>query len=103
LNKIEESRTNFKGALEIYDFPQLNYNIGLSNYKLDNIDDAIFYFEKVIEVDKYFFYAHYNLIKIYLQKNNVNDAYIIFKSFNDVFFFLFLIFSQLKEKRKMKG
>ena len=84
LNRYQESRTYFRQALEIYDFPQLNYNIGLCNYKLDNIDDARFYFEKVIEVDKYFFYAHYNLIKIYLMKNNINDAYIIYKSFSDV-------------------
>ena len=44
--------------------------------------------------NKNFFFAYYNLIKIYLKKNNINDAFLIYRDFSD-------IIKKEKEKEKL--
>lgn len=81
--ECEEALACFNEALKIYDYYQLNYNIALCYIKLDQLDNAAFYLEKVTKKNKSFIFAYYNLIRIYLKKNNINDAYMIYKEFSD--------------------
>lgn len=63
---------------------QLIYNIALCYMKLNNLENAVFYLESVTKKNKNFFFAYYNLIKIYLKKNNINDAFLIYRDFSDI-------------------
>ncbi len=81
--EIEEALSCFNEAIKIYDYYQINYNIALCYIKLDQLDTAVFYLEKVTKKNKNFIFAYYNLIRIYLKKNNINDAYLIYKEFSD--------------------
>lgn len=83
LGQCEESLAYFFEALKIYDYYQINYNIALCYIKLDQLDNAVFYLEKVVNKNKNFIFAYYNLIKIYLKVDRPNDAYMIYKTFND--------------------
>jgi tetratricopeptide (TPR) repeat protein len=84
LSNYELALSSFFDAIKINNYFQLNYNIALCYIKLENYENAVFYLEKVTKANKSFFFAYYNLIKIYLKKNNVNDAYLIYRDFSDL-------------------
>ena len=44
----------------------------------------MFYLEAVTKKNRNFFFAYYNLIKIYLKKNNINDAFLIYRDFSEI-------------------
>ena len=84
----------FKEAHKIHQHYQLNYNIALCYYQTGKLEEAVLYLEAVIKKNKHFYFAYYNLIKIYLKKNNVNDAFLIYRDFSDII---------KKEKEKEKN
>jgi tetratricopeptide (TPR) repeat protein len=94
LKSYQEALNNFLEAHKIYQHYQLNYNIALCYIKLGNLENAVFYLEDVTKKNKHFFFAYYNLIKIYLKKNNINDAFLIYRDFSD-------IIKKEKEKEKL--
>ena len=71
LKNYQEALNNFVEAHKIHQHYQLNYNIALCYIKLGNLENAVFYLEAVTKKNKNFFFAYYNLIKIYLKKNNI--------------------------------
>lgn len=52
---------------------------------MNNLENAVYYLDLVTKTNRYFFFAYYNLVKIYLRKNNINEAYLIYRDFIDVF------------------
>jgi tetratricopeptide (TPR) repeat protein len=94
LKNYQEALNSFLEAHKIYQHYQLNYNIALCYIKLGNLENAVFYLEDVTKKNKHFFFAYYNLIKIYLKKNNINDAFLIYRDFSD-------IIKKDKEKEKL--
>ena len=94
LKNYQEALNNFVEAHKIHQHYQLNYNIALCYIKLGNLENAVFYLEAVTKKNKNFFFAYYNLIKIYLKKNNINDAFLIYRDFSD-------IIKKEKEKEKL--
>lgn len=74
----------FFEASKYYQYYQLNYNIALCYIKTEQWENAVFYLEACTKKEKNFFFAYYNLIKIFLKKNNINDAYLIYREFSDV-------------------
>ena len=52
--------------------------------KLEKYNEAIFHLEIVTKTNKDYFFAYYNLIRIYLKKNNINDAYLLYRDFSDI-------------------
>ena len=83
-NDYQEALANFSEAQKIHQNYQLQYNIALCNMKLGNLENAVFYLEGVTKKNKHFFFAYYNLIKIYLKKNNTNDAFLIYRDFSEI-------------------
>ena len=83
-HNYELALSAFNDALIIYNYFQINYNIALCYIKMDNLENAAFHLEKVTKTNKNFFFAYYNLIRIYLKKNNVSDAYVIYRDFSDL-------------------
>lgn len=94
LKNYQDALNNFLEAHKIYQHYQLNYDIALCYIKLGNLENAVFYLEDVTKKNKHFFFAYYNLIKIYLKKNNINDAFLIYRDFSD-------IIKKEKEKEKL--
>ena len=94
LKNYQDALNNFVEAHKIHQHYQLNYNIALCYIKLGNLENAVFYLEAVTKKNKNFFFAYYNLIKIYLKKNNINDAFLIYRDFSD-------IIKKEKEKEKL--
>ena len=82
--EYQESLSNFIDAQKIHQHYQINYNIALCYIKLNNLENAVFYLEAVTKKNKNFFFAYYNLIKIYLKKNNINDAFLIYRDFSEI-------------------
>ena len=80
----QEALSNFIDAQKIHQHYQINYNIALCYIKLNNLENAVFYLEAVTKKNKNFFFAYYNLIKIYLKKNNTNDAFLIYRDFSEI-------------------
>ena len=94
LGDYQTALNNFKESFKLHRFYQLTYNIALCYIKLENYENAILYLDDVIKENKNFFYAYYNLIKIYLIKSNINDAFLIYRDFSD-------IIKKQKEKEKI--
>ncbi|MCQ2818291.1 MAG: tetratricopeptide repeat protein [archaeon] len=82
--KYEEALSFFLEAYKFKHHYQINYNIALCYIKLGNLENAVFYLEAVIKQNKNFFFAYYNLIKIYLKKNNNQEAHLIYKEFSEI-------------------
>ena len=82
--EYQESLSNFIDAQKIHQHYQINYNIALCYIKLNNLENAVFYLEAVTKKNRNFFFAYYNLIKIYLKKNNINDAFLIYRDFSEI-------------------
>jgi len=83
LKKFEDALRCFTEANKRLSYYQLHYNMALCNIKLGNLDTAIFYLESTISGNPDFFFAYYNLIKIYLLKNNANDAYLHYRNYTE--------------------
>lgn len=94
LEDYSSALNHFIEAHKTHQQYQLNYNIALCYIKLNNLETAVFYLEAVTKKNKNFFFAYYNLIKIYLRKNNINDAFLIYRDFSD-------IIKKEKEKEKL--
>lgn len=84
LGDYELALSCFFDAIKIHNYFQLNYNIALCYIKLENYESAVYYLELVTKSQKNYFFAYYNLIRIYLKKNNINDAYLIYRDFSDL-------------------
>ena len=84
VNDYQEALVNFIEAQKIHQYYQLQYNIALCYMKLGNLENAVFYLEGAMKKNKHFFFAQYNLIKIYLRKNNTNDAFLIYRDFSEI-------------------
>ena len=56
--------------------PEILYNIGLANYKLEKYDDAANYFARVLQTDSDYlkFKSHYNLGNSYFRQGNYEKA-----------------------------
>ena len=83
-NNYQEALSNFIDAQKIHQDYQINYNIALCYMKIGNLENAVFYLETVTKKNKNFFFAYYNLIKIYLKKNNTADAFLIYRDFCEI-------------------
>lgn len=83
-NNYQEALSNFIEAVKIHKDYQINYNIGLCYMKIGNLENAVFYLEDATKSNKNFFFAYYNLIKIYLKKNNTGDAFLIYRDFCEI-------------------
>lgn len=84
LKEYNKALSAFLVAKKIHEDYQLHYNIALCHMKLDDNVNAAFYLDHVIEENNYFFFAYYNLIKVYLKKSNINDAFLIYRKFSDI-------------------
>jgi len=84
LEEYDQALSCFCEANKIYQYFQINYNIALCYIKIGNLENAVFYLEAVTKKNKNYFFAYYNLIRIYLRKNNINDAYLIYREFSDL-------------------
>lgn len=84
LKEYNKALSSFLTAKKIHEDYQLHYNIALCHMKLDDNVNAAFYLDHVIEENNYFFFAYYNLIKVYLKKSNINDAFLIYRKFSDI-------------------
>lgn len=84
VNDYQEALVHFIEAQKIHQYYQLQYNIALCYMKIGNLENAVFYLEGAIKKNKHFFFAQYNLIKIYLKKNNTNDAFLIYRDFSEI-------------------
>lgn len=84
LQYYQEALNYFLEAYKFEHHYQINYNISLCYIKLGNLENAVFYLEAVIKQNKNFFFAYYNLIKIYLKKNNNQEAHLIYKEFSEI-------------------
>lgn len=93
LGDYEISLSCFNEAIKIHNYFQINYNIALCYIKLEKYENAVYYLEKVTKSNKNYFFAYYNLIRIYLKKANINDAYLLYRDFSDLI---------KKDKEKLK-
>jgi len=48
------------------------------------LEEAVIYLEGVITKNQNFFFAYYNLIKIYLMKHNPGEAYVNYRKLSDL-------------------
>ena len=83
----------FIEANKLYQYYQLHYNIALCFMKKGMLDDAVLFLDGVITKNPNFFFAHYNLIRIYLQKRTSSQAYVNYRRLSDVKLVKFILFS----------
>lgn len=84
VSQYEKALSCFFEAIKIHSYYQINYNIALCYIKLDNLEHAKFYLDKIIKSNKNFFFSYYNLIRINLKTNNISDAYLMYKDFSEM-------------------
>lgn len=82
--EYEEALECFKQAKSLHQYYQLHYNLALCCMKLNNLYDAIIYLDCVITKNPNFFFAYYNLIKIYLSNRNPSQAYVNYRRLSEV-------------------
>jgi tetratricopeptide (TPR) repeat protein len=85
--EYDEAMTCFMEADQIHSYEQIHYNLALCFMKKVKFEEAIIYLDGVIKKNPNFFFAYYNLIKIYLQKKNPSQAYVNYRRLFDVLFF----------------
>ncbi|MFA1820718.1 tetratricopeptide repeat protein [Virgibacillus oceani] len=69
-----EKALTFYGSLESED-PELLFKYGLTAHQANRNDIAIYAWEKVIELDKYYHTAYYQLTNAYEEEGMLEDAY----------------------------
>jgi tetratricopeptide (TPR) repeat protein len=74
----------FLEANKLYQYYQLHYNIAICYMKTNKLEEAALYFDGVITKSPNFFFAYYNLIKIYLIKHNPGEAYVYYRKLSDL-------------------
>lgn len=82
--EYDEALHCFFEANKLYQYYQLHYNIALCCMKKNKLEEAVIYLEGVITKNQNFFFAYYNLIKIYLMKHNPGEAYVNYRKLSDV-------------------
>lgn len=80
----DEALAKFNAAKSLYQYYQLHYNLALCYMKKGNLYDAIICLDSVITKNPNFFFAYYNLIKIYLANRNPSQAYVNYRRLSDV-------------------
>ena len=83
-NDYDEALQCFYEANKLYQYYQLHYNLALCCMKKGMLEEAVLYLDGVITKNNNFFFAYYNLIRIYLQKRNPSQAYVNYRRLSDV-------------------
>jgi tetratricopeptide (TPR) repeat protein len=89
-DEYDEALESFFEANKLHPYYQLHYNIALCYMKKNKLEEAALYFDGVITKSPNFFFAYYNLIKIYLMKHNPGEAYVNYRKLSDVSVLIFL-------------
>jgi tetratricopeptide (TPR) repeat protein len=82
--EYDEALNCFYEANKMYQYYQLHYNLALCCMKKGMLEEAVLYLDGVITKNNNFFFAYYNLIRIYLQKRNPSQAYVNYRRLSDV-------------------
>jgi len=85
--EYDEAMNCFFEANKLYQYYQLHYNLALCCMKKGMLEEAVLYLDGVITKNNNFFFAYYNLIRIYLQKKNPSQAYVNYRRLSDVKYF----------------
>ena len=83
-SEYDDALDCFNEANKLYPYYQIHYNLALCYMKLGKLEEAVLYLDGVIGKNSNFFFAYYNLIRIYLQKKNPSQAYVNYRRLSDV-------------------